>query len=271
MNLIEQNKVYKTGTAYNSISISVGNREVVGMLQEPVAFSVEATYNTIFSLDSFFSSINNYLALTDQKQIFKTGMYTKRFWKGGGYLRITPKFRVVDHEGDGYIIENAIQILNAGVPRNDLSVLKEETLDAYYANEGSNAAPILAGAGALAGAGYAALKKSGPVRYVAPLIVGAGAGYATGKIADNSGKIKSLVDGISTNQPTPVVVKISNYFSKVFVLEFASVTFSQEMIETNAGKITPMYADFECTFGTQEVTTFGNTGLSDAGNRFRVE
>lgn len=271
MNLINQNKVYKTGTAYNSISITVGNRQVVGMLQEQITYSVEANYNTIFSLDSFFSSLNNALALTFEKRVFGTGMYTKRFWKGGGYLRITPKFRIVDHEGDGFVIDNAIQILNSALPQNDLSVLGDEKNQNYDANIAPGAPFIVAGAGALAGAGYAMLKKSGPLGYVLPTTIGALAGAGAERVLNDPTKIKGIIDGVSTNFPTPVVVEISNYFEKVFVVESANVTFSQEMIETKDGKITPLYADFECTFGTQEVTTFGNTGLKNTGKRFKIE
>lgn len=271
MNLINQNTVHKTAQHYNWITIVVpGSGIVVGALQEQVSYSVEANYSTILSVDSFFSSLNNVTTLAFNQSLFKGGYFTRRTWKGGGYLKINPKFRIVNHDGSGNVVADAINILNAALPKpainrvtDNVGTTEAEKPDFQnYLFTGAASATTFA-ATALGGK---MLKGSTPWKAAT---VGAGI-VAVGVNLDKK-DIASIVNGIVSNQPTPVQVGISNYFDKTFVLESASVTFSQEMIEGTDGSVSPMYADFECTFGTQEITTFGNTGLKNSGNRFKIE
>lgn len=272
MNLINQNKVYRTAQEYNWITVAVpGAGLIEGALQEQISYSVEANYNTIFSLDSYFNSLDSVATLATETSLFRTGLFTKRFWKGGGYLRINPKFRIVDHAGDGSVVAKATILLNSALPQANLTGIADTLagtvtrIQASSRPEGiseeqtsSISTPLAIGSGILvAGA-------TGSVR------AGVIAGVATKLLADPD-SLRELVEGVSSNQPKPVIVNVSNYFEKAFVTENVNVTFSQEMIETKEGNISPMYADFDCLFGTQEVTTFGNTGLSTNKGRFRVE
>lgn len=263
INVINQNKVYRQAENFNSIDISVNGYVVKGLLQEPIEYSVEANYNTIFSLDSIFGSLDNVATLTTGTSLLKTGIFTKRFWKGGGYLRISPKIRVVDTEGAGVSLRSSIILLNSCLPTAKFDGAQLEGLLKTFFPEDPDGKDIArgvlsVGAGALAGAATGSIQ--------AGIITGVGVNVLT-----KEGGIASFAQGLAANQPKPVFVQIGNYFSKEFVVENCNVKLSQELVETKEGKVVPLYADIDLTLGTQEIVTTGNLGMSLGHSRFKTE
>lgn len=245
--------------------------DIIGILQEPIQYQVEGNWDNIFNISDRFDLARKALSFADLG-LLNAGIATRRYYKGGGYLRINPKFRVVDTEGTGIVISMARALMNMALPSMDKE-LNEDTLRTMF-NENKTA--IVGGAaGAVLDGGRGA-------------IVGAAAGKAVDSISKKGLKdaakdaVNAITDpvttvsefisyvksnGILTNSPAPVYVEIGDYFWQEFVIENVNAEISREM--TVSG---PLYADFEVTLSTLEVVTRNNLGfLSSFRGGKRVE
>jgi hypothetical protein len=89
---LDENSIYKDNEL-NQIVIA----EIKGYLKEPLKFSVESDWEPIFSMADRFQATQAGLSLVMGSRMFNTGVWTKRLWKGGSYLRITPIIRILEN------------------------------------------------------------------------------------------------------------------------------------------------------------------------------
>jgi hypothetical protein len=212
-------------------SEDISNRIIIGpvegILKEPLQISVEANWENIFNIglagaQRVFSLMN--------VGLLNTGMWTRKYYKGGSYLRITPKIRVVNWDGNNDVIHKAKQLTDLCLPLYKGKSFNQAFEDITLAKVGSS----------IVGVGEEVLKDGG------------------------RGTVKKLIDQLSSNSPKPVMVTVSNFFKNYFIVESVNVEFSKEM--TTQG---PLYADIDLVLSTPEVTIRGGTGLKQTGKKWK--
>ncbi len=268
--IIDKNKAYPLARdSLNSIKILTPNGLVKGLLQETLKFSIEANYEQVMHLNEYFGTTSNLANLAVNKSLFNTGIATRKYYKGGSYIRIEPKIRIVDWEGVGSPVISTLMLMNAALPTTDKSIsdiIEKIATGANFDLSNLNEASDFALFG-----GFAFLQ--GASLGNAILVGGAGSGFAQTTLGAEikSGLVEKgarLIKEAVTNNPTPVLVTVSNYFTNEFLIENVSVEFSKEM--TDAG---PLYCDISLSLSTPEVAQKGAgrgaTGLI-IGNRNRI-
>lgn len=76
--------------------IEIGN--IRGILKDNFVMNMSATWDTLISLDGAFSTLRTALGVAGIG-LFNSGIFTRKFYKGGSYIEINPTFRVVDWDG----------------------------------------------------------------------------------------------------------------------------------------------------------------------------
>jgi hypothetical protein len=189
----------------------------------------------------------------------RTGIFTEKFYQGASYLVISPKFRVVDWNGDGNVIQTAVKVINKLLPMGNNKTVSE------LVNENPDYTKSLTKA--ISNASTAAAKA------VLDGVIDFGADAS----AYTSNTLRGIVDTVvkTSNrflwgEPEPVRVQIGNFFDmNNMVLETASVEFSKEMT-----KYGPLYADFDVQFTSKMALVKHATGLipmDGKGNRVRIK
>lgn len=272
--IIDRNKAYplavnETNQIVISTSIAPIKIIAIGVLQETLKFSVESNYEQIMSLNEYFGDTNKAANLALDKSVFTTGIATRRYYKGGSYIRIEPKIRVVDWDGTGAPVATAEALMNASLPQTNKNLegfattIKEALIAIAKTLPGSerlNSGLEFAGAAALLGANTTGILTAG-------LVGGVAADTDLVKaISSNIGaKTSELASTALTNNPQPVFVTISNYYANQFLIENVSVEFSKEM--TDFG---PLYCDISLSLATRDVAQKGQSGLlNKQGSRVR--
>ncbi len=224
-----------------SNSITIG--PVTGILKENLQFSVEANWENIFSLNDQFADVQKFGSAFLGVGVFNTGVWTKKFYKGGNYLRINPKMRVVDWDGDNSVISQASTLTDLCLPSYKGGSVEQQVKEVV----GKIQKITKKNVGQVIKKGFSKVKEE------AAQIIDEGVGSLASDAGD---KITGLIKNIYSNSPQPVRVRISNFFDYVFIVESVQVEFSKEMTENG-----PLYADFELVLSAPEVTTRGRTGL----------
>ncbi len=173
--------------------------------------------------------------------IFNAGMWTKKFYKGGSYLKISPKIRITDWNGDGSVLRGAISLIDMCLPAYD------GKLDARFKS--------------FVNATVTKLEKNGLVKTTIDAVTDEIKSIPEQLEDLESGKTAQKLFGIFktglSNSPTEVSITISNFFGpKQFIIENVQVEFSKEM--TEAG---PLYVDINMSLSTPMVTVKGQSGL----------
>lgn len=248
---------------------------VEGIIQERLQFQVEGNWDNLFNLSDKFDLARKGLSFMDMG-LLNAGLATRRYYKGGGYLRINPKFRIVDFEGDGSVISKVTALMDMALPSLDKEINLNDVAE-FARNNPATVASTLAGyglggaAGAAFGAGVGTLidnVNENGVKSTAKSVAKAVSNPAetfTNAIGSAYEFAKGV--GIVTNSASPVFVQIGNFFWREFVIENVSVELSREL--TEAG---PLYADIDLTLSTIEVATKNNVGFqSMLFSKSRVE
>ncbi len=238
---LDENEVLREDeAALNRISIG----GIDGILKEPLKFSVEADWEPLLSMSDRFQGTQTLLSFVSGSRMFSTGIWTKRFWKGGSYLKINPVMRILDKNGTGNVLRDSRTLLDLCLPvyKGDRSLSDRQKIE-HEMNLIQEKVKEK-------------LTLNGLVETVSDI---AALGTVEGWKNAASG-IYDLIEHAASNGPKPVQVKISNFFRKQFIIESVDVEFSKEM--TDFG---PLYADLNLTLSSQEITTKGDTGLNGPG------
>lgn len=251
---ITQDSFDNAQNKFGHIEISVTNTPVSikGILKENFSISTEANYDNIFSVSDKFEGARKVLDFSMGSSFLNTGQWTRKYYKGGSYMKITPKFRVVDYEGNNDPLVAAFILMNSSLPT---SGKYDTVLDDLVQMSSEQILERFKGS---------ALKLGQKIEDAGKgLVAGDFAGTA---IAGLRG-LKDLLTGALGNSPNPVSVKVSNFFSwDEMVIDSVNVEFSKEM--TMWG---PLYVDIDAVLSSREVATKGRTGLERFDSRFSVE
>lgn len=253
----------------NSIIIRdpASNIQIQGVLQEKLALSFDANWDNIFNVSDRFDALRKGLSLFDVG-LLNTGIFTRKYFKGGSYLKINPKFRIVDWDGDGKVLRESNLLMNLALPGvtktyNGAALIK-------FA-EKHTVGSTIAGVGATLKKVPAALGNA--IADFAEDPNAALDSVSKFSLADVAGIKQNVKDfaktGLGSNSAYPVEVQVSNYFKHTFIIENVSVEFSKEMTENG-----PLFADIDMALSTLEVAVRGSTGMipgARATGRFRKE
>lgn len=234
---LDENSIYRESEQNLNQIVIAGIR---GILKEPLKFSVESEWEPIFNLADRYQTVQAGMSLLTGSRLFNTGVWTKRLWKGGSYLRINPVIRIVDWDGTGNVVRDVERLMDLALP-----VYKSDKGVDDITRIKRDLSPIVEG---LSNVPAAALDLG------KDLVTGE---LSPRKLAEGAiDGFSKAIKGISSKGPQPVSVTISNFFYNTFIVEQVEAEFSKEM--TKSG---PLYADLNMTLATQEVTVKGDTGL----------
>jgi len=114
-NIFDASKVYNA--SYNKVAfITIAGVE--GILLNKVAISFSAEWRSLIESAAELLGPIDTIANLAGKSLMSTGIYTQKFYKGGGgYLKLSPQFRVIDEMGNGKCITAASTIFSHLAPR----------------------------------------------------------------------------------------------------------------------------------------------------------
>lgn len=246
---IDENKVYRE-SEFDLNMIIIDN--VRGILKEPLKFSVESDWEPLLSLSDRFQGTQAILSFATGSRLFNAGIWTKRFWKGGSYLKINPVMRIVDWEGTGNVIRDSRKLLDMALP-------------VYKGNKSSSdREKILAEMNAIRE--KIAKKLSSPLATIGEAVSDLASLATQQGFNDAASGFFDIIESASSSGPRPVKVVVSNFYENTFIIESVDVEFSKEMTERG-----PLYADLSITLSTQEITTKGDTGLTGNSNPPKIK
>lgn len=223
--------------------------EINAVLKEPIQYSVEATWDNIFNFNDRFESTQRVLSFLNVG-FLNAGIWSKRFYKGGSYIKINPKIRIVD-SGTG-----------AGGPLYYARLLMDLALIQFDKTADEQQNEVINKIKNLSREDWKKIKK----------VIKNGIDSIFGDDKQREISQNETVSAIHemfnifksntiSNSPSPVRVKISNFYENKFIVESVNVEFSKEMTEDG-----PLYVDIEMVMSGIEIATKGRTGLLD--NRY---
>ena len=188
-------------------------------------FSVEssAQWEPIFNIPDGFSQVENMMNVTGAS-LFKTCVFTKKFYKGGSYLEFSVDFRVVDWDGgsDTNIVGITKQLISYTAPTEpNVALLGRavELTNDYASSIAATGKSFLAGETDAATAGADAYKSTG-----------------------------DMLRNVSNLGGQEVMVSIGHWYTGLLIIENVSAKYSRE--RTHRG---PLYADYSVKFSTREI------------------
>lgn len=224
------NKASRDAEASEDYKIVIGGN-IEGIITSEFSVESSAQWEPIFNIPDGFSQVENMMNATGVS-LFKSGIFTRKFYKGGSYLEFAVDFRVVDWEG--------------GAGTNIVDITKQ--LISYTAPTEPNTAQ-LGTAFELAGEFGSQVVEAG-----ASFVEG-GAGAAE-SVFDATGDLLRRVSNLGGQE---VQVSIGHWWSGLLVIESVNAKYSRE--RTQRG---PLYADYSVKFSTREILS-----KSQVGNGFR--
>lgn len=176
---------------------------IEGILNTEVSLSVSANWQRLIDLDEILGGASKYLSAGLGINTLNTGKWTQKYYKGGSYLSLPVKFRIVDWDGTGNVVESAKTIISWATPRPSFRLSKE-------------------------GEKEKTTTKSTTTEKVKSSI---------SQIATNLWEMAGSVFNVG---PSKVTIEISNYIKggMVFVIDSVQTDFSKEI--TKSG---PLYVD----------------------------
>jgi hypothetical protein len=208
-----------------------------GILQNNFTYNVNADWEAKLANINLPGAGKVIKALTGDTS--RTGIFTEKFYQGASYLVINPKFRVVDWDGDGIVIQNAVKVINKLLPLGN-----NKTVSETYGDVST-----------LAGELKSNLRENIGTSLVTTLADPVAA--AKNVVNDTVDAAIGVANKYLWGEPEPVRIKIGNFFDmNNMILESASIEFSKEMTRNG-----PLYADFECQFSSKLALVKHQTGL----------
>ncbi len=224
------------------ITIDTGENKIIGALTSEFSFNVNAQWEPIFSTGGVIQTIEDQLTKFGFTA-FKSGIFTRKFYKGGSYLEFQSDFRIVDWEGD---YENSVV--------RAAKILADSTLPIVPQDIKENVNTIY-------GAGKEFVDDS--FRSGANNLSNSSVANQVSTVAKNG---KAFIDTVTNIGAKEVSVTLGNYWRGKLIIEDVNAKYSLEQTESG-----PLYGDFTVKFSTREIPSRGNlTGFQSASGRVSV-
>jgi hypothetical protein len=251
-----KNGPYSIRITPNNSRVFSGNKDiaVIGIMKNNINFGATANWETFSELVSGIIPNNSIIdAIKDTATNMATlggaglvnaGLVTKKFYKGGGgYLSISPEFRLLDWDNSGKVWEQFMALIALVLPRTDSSVKISEILEK------------ISEPGSIIGQGVEFFKKAGQqIETAARTMVG-------DKSVDlGIHGLEEIGEGslMLTESPSPVSVQIGNWFSHDNMV-VDSITFDMSDKMTENG---PLFMDVALQLSSREAMVLGKDGVN---------
>jgi len=241
---------------------------IVGMLTSPINISLNANYDTmnigsvvsnipmVGELVNAVGNVLEYAAAAGYANMSKSGIFTKKFYTSTGYLFLNPQFRVVDWEGKGSPLITSCALLNYCLPKRVKNIsdvmnkLKSwyKVLDDMVPNNSTVD-------------GWIAKAQAKVDMAINAVTTAIGDKDILSRAAKETiGDPDAL---ILSSSPTPVLVKIGDYFENWdMVIEHVGVQFSKQL--TASG---PLFVDFDVQLSSRNAVFVDGLGFQQAKKR----
>ena len=83
----------------HTITIQIGSQFIKGYMTNEFQYDVNAQWETLLTPNGAFETIEN-LAIIGGDPLFQSGIFTRKFYKGGAHVIFNTEFRIVDWEGN---------------------------------------------------------------------------------------------------------------------------------------------------------------------------
>jgi hypothetical protein len=100
----------KNSNNYINIDFDKGGR-VSGYLLEPLEIGSDAKYETFFNLDGKLGLAGEILGFFGNVQIGKAGFWTRQYYRGGSYIKIDGKLRIVNWDDSSDVVSKAVRTM----------------------------------------------------------------------------------------------------------------------------------------------------------------
>lgn len=247
-------KIYK-------IQIGSRNGNVTGFLTNEFQIRTDAKWDPIFNVDGWFGSTQKSLGVLNLGA-FNTGFWSQLYFKNGGYIILTPEFRIVDWNETDFKFSptiHAAQVLTSccfptGGAKSKIQGLQGNTTLGNVAKSAGQAAKdfLFTPAKQAADSAFDAGKQ------VVDLALDPSTSEANGILAATANIDLSK---FLSKSPSPVSIKIGEFFNySNMIVEAVDCKFSKEM--TRRG---PLYVDVKLEL--KSLTRPTSSGLSFPGGK----
>lgn len=241
---LNRNTHTQANTNYKlKITINNNNKdEIEGYMVNKFATILDANWDTIFNMDGKLSGIRNVLGAAGI-QLFSSGIFTRKFYKGGSYLNIAPEFRIVDWDGkqfqnknggvENIVLHQTKKLLRLTTPSGAVDRNKTVPSEEKSNSDGINFS-----------------------------------GQSFGQVTTLAKKLaKKSLAGLASFSPPSCVLEVGNYFIlNDMIVNNVKVEYSKEM--TDFG---PLFADCSVSFSTAEVVRTGTVERAFNMRKSRVQ
>ena len=229
----------------NTISIDFGKASVSGYLLEPISVGADAKYDTFFNFDGKLGLIGEILGFVGGIQIGKAGFWTRQYYKGGSYIKIDGKMRVVNW---GTTIEYALDAMETMISRcMPTSSVLEETAKSNLIGAGQTAKRIFTDR-------FPGEEQDPKDKFIEEKNKKETDSLVSSLISKGVKAIDDLVEG------SPETATITTNFMRLdnMVLTNVECTPSKEILTTIGNtKNAPLYVDINFSFVQKEIKTKG--------------
>lgn len=234
---------------------------VIGVTTEGVSIGIESDWN-ILNFPSVPALIGNPALLAGGGELGAVYM-SKKLWHKNGYLRMSPKFRIVDWDGTGKPIYNAFQLAKFVLPGKQNWIGKKGKVVEQKASDGGEKLAVDAQDGVKKLTNLLSnIAEGSPFEFVADFLAN-GIDEVT-KATTNRGAtfnkylLEDAHDYITLkNAPPPVMVQIGQFFYHPdMIITNVNFDFSLEMTELG-----PLYVDITLELSSRKIMS----GINDIG------
>jgi hypothetical protein len=246
-----------------------GTGITTGVMLENFNISVSQEWESLFNIRDKFAGAQKVLSGVADIGLFNSGAWTQKIFRGGGYLEISPKFRVYDKDSTGVCIEAVKNIMVHILPKyrgnfrtiDDLASAARSVVEKIGKN-------IESGAKALYKDTANTLTKVG--KKIGTEIVETATGQNNAFFESAAAGVSDLevIKQMSSSSPSPITIQIGELFrqSEMLVTNL-NVDFSKEFCKAG-----PLYVDITLNLSSLVAAeaSMVNNGFSNNLTRFEI-
>jgi len=245
---------------------------IIGVTTEGVSIGIESEWTVLNfpSVPAFFGDASILAGGGELGSVYMS----KKLWRKNGYLRMSPKFRIVDWDGTGKPLFSAFQLSKLTLPGKQNSVgNKIEELENKVIDGGEKLA-VIASEKAKKLNNKAQNKTEGTSLEWGAGFFGNNIEAATKAISNRAATInKNLLEDAHDyitlkNAPPPVIVQIGQYFYHPDMI-ITNVNFEFSLEVSEAG---PLYVDITLDMSSRKIMSgINDIGFTEEPNLNRIE
>lgn len=246
-----QHTIFKTRNSDNNTNIiriyfSDGGF-VSGFLLEPLGMAADAKYDTFFNFDGKLGLLGEILGFAGGIQFGKAGFWTRQYYKGGSYIKVDGKMRIVNWTSDDIVLDSIETLISRCMPTQSISedIAKSNLIGAANLQTSKNQlpnSPVPLKEGETLESRQEALNaESAKNKFM-------------GFIKEVGQKGIKIIDDAVTGSPSRATISTNYINLPDMVLKSVNCVPSKELLDNGY----PLYADIDFSFEQREIKTQGD-------------